>query len=626
MKRIICALLLTLALSPLGFAQQIPELVAEQGYADTLLLNGKIVSMDDRSSVPNTPGNIHQAMAIKGKKIMALGTNAEMRRLAGPSTATVDLGQKTVIPGLIQTHYHTFTTAASRYGPQVGLVDPSVKLSVVAASTPEETAKRLRDTITNAIRVQQIPKGQWITVGLSDDKGMRPGTSRGWLYLGRLNKRQIDGVTPDHPVLITTRLQGLFNSQAVNALKEIFADWEESTDLENRPGAGKDGYAAVPEIGGLSFEYWWKDEPLEKLAEALRLYGVDIVNLGITTVATRILYPRVVAAYHLLNREDRLPHRLAYYIESQRGNFWNLKTIKEFYKGTGAPWTTHSAGGEMMWLNGMCNEIWDSIYNEVCMGPDMPNAPEEAKLMERCPSPGTKPWESYKEAIVHGWRPVQAHATSSHGARLYIQMLEQAMKEANLSTEYMRNLRTTIEHNILLGNVPDVMEGIKKYGIIINVNTGMLSGVPDNIKVYGEELRPFAMPVKTWINDGIRVTFEASGTDFWTPIHTLVTREVQLRPQIGAPPVDEPMGKAVLLPDEGIDRVTALKMATTWASEYMMAEDTVGTLEPGKYADFAVLEKDFFTSPVDEILDMKVIMTGLSGEVVFDRDQLAGGN
>jgi predicted amidohydrolase YtcJ len=170
------------------------------------------------------------------------------------------------------------------------------------------------------------------------------------------------------------------------------------------------------------------------------------------------------------------------------------------------------------------------------------------------------------------------------------------------------------------------MEGIKKYGIMINVNMGMLAGVPDNIKVYGEELRKFAMPVKTWIDDGVRVTFEASGTDFWTPIHTLVTREVQLRPQIGAPPADEPLGKVVLLPEEGIDRVTALKMATTWASEYMMAEDTVGTLEPGKYADFAVLEKDFFTSSVEEILDMKVIMTGLSGEVVFDRDQLAGGN
>ena len=117
------------------------------------------------------------------------------------------------------------------------------------------------------------------------------------------------------------------------------------------------------------------------------------------------------------------------------------------------------------------------------------------------------------------------------------------MKEGNYSVEYIRSLRTTLEHNILLGNVPDVMEGIKKYGIMINVNMGMLAGVPDNIKVYGEELRQFAMPVKTWINDGVRVTFEAAGTDFWTPIHSLVTREVQLRPQIGAPPSGRTFGQ-----------------------------------------------------------------------------------
>ena len=55
----------------------------------------------------------------------------------------------------------------------------------------------------------------------------------------------------------------------------------------------------------------------------------------------------------------------------------------------------------------------------------------------------------------------------------------------------------------------------------------------------------------------------------------------------------------------------------TWASEYMMAEDTVGTLEPGKFADFAVLEKDFFTVPVEEVLNMKVVMTGLSGKIVY---------
>ncbi len=78
-----------------------------------------------------------------------------------------------------------------------------------------------------------------------------------------------------------------------------------------------------------------------------------------------------------------------------------------------------------------------------------------------------------------------------------------------------------------------------------------------------------------------------------------------------------------ILPEEGIDRVSALKMATTWASEYMMAEDTIGTLEPEKYADFAVLDKDFFTIPIEDIRDLKVVLTGLGGEIIYDADDPA---
>ena len=627
MKRsVLIVSLLVLGFQVLAFSQQVPLLVAEHGYADMVLVNGKIVTMDDRSIVPNTPGHIVEAMAIKGKKIMALGTNAEMRNLAGPGTRFVEMGNRTVIPGLVQTHYHLFGGAARTYGPRVGLVDESVKLTVVAETTAEATAKKIHDTIINAIQVQRLPRGQWITVDLQEGLENRRGTTYTWLYVGNINRRQFETGTEDYPVLVKTGLQGIFNSAAIDAFEEVFPDWEESTSLENRPSGGTDGYAAVPEIGGLTFEFWWKDEPLEKLAMALELQGQEVLTKGITTVATRILYPSVIRAYNLLNRQKRMPHRLAYYMESQRGSFFNLKSIHEFYKGTGAPWTTHSAGGEMLWLNGMCNEVWDSIYNEVCMGPDMPNASAELKARERCPSPGTKPWESFREAIVHGWRPVQGHATSSHGARLYIQMLEQAMDEANLSVEYIRNLRTTLEHNILMGNVPEIMDKIKQYGIMINVNPGMLRDVPENIRDYGEELRKFAMPVKTWINDGVRVTFEAAGMDFWTPIYTLVTRKIELRQPVGAPPSSGRGETVELLPEEGIDRVTGLKMATIWASEYMMAEDTVGTLEPGKYADFAVLEKDFFTVPVEEILDMQVIATGLNGEFVYDLYRIGGGN
>ncbi len=614
MKRMVCTpLLLAVMVSIAALAQQLPALVAEQGYADMILVNGKIVAMDDRSITPDSPGLVVEAMAIKGKRIMALGSNAEMRRLAGPNTRLVDVKEKTVIPGLIQTHYHIFTGAARTYGPQVGLVDRSVKLIVVTDSTPEATAKRIRDTILNAIQVQQIPKGKWITVDLQENPKNRAATTRTWLYRGSLNRRQFDGALQDHPVMIRGRAAGIFNAVAIAEFKKVFPDWEESTELENRPGAAADGYVAVPELSGLSFEFWWKDEPLEKLAEAMRLQGLDLQKRGITTIATRVLYPRVIAAFHLLNREGKMPLRMAYYVESQRGNFWNLKTIHEFYKGAGAPWTTHTAGNEMLWLNGMCNEIWDSTQNELCMGPDVQVSPE-IRARERCPSPGTKPWETYREAIVHGWRPVQAHATSSHGARLYIQMMEEAMQEGNYSVEYMRSLRSAIEHSQLLGNLPDVMAGIKKFGIIINVNTGYLREIPHQLEDYGEQLRPFVMPVKTWINQGIRVTFEAQGLDFWRPIYRLVTREV----------VDAASGEKVILNrDEAVDRVTALKMATTWASEYMMAEDTVGTLEPGKFADFVVLDKDFFTIPISAIPFVEVVMTGLGGQIVYDAEKLA---
>lgn len=84
-------------------------------------------------------------MAIKGKRIQALETSAEIRGLAGPETRQVELGQKTVIPGLIATHYHTDVFAAINYGPQFGLVDPNVKLRVVAENTM--TASSTGDTI-----------------------------------------------------------------------------------------------------------------------------------------------------------------------------------------------------------------------------------------------------------------------------------------------------------------------------------------------------------------------------------------------------------------------------------------------------------------------------------------------
>ncbi len=53
--------------------------------------------------------------------------------------------------------------------------------------------------------------------------------------------------------------------------------------------------------------------------------------------------------------------------------------------------------------------------------------------------------------------------------------------------------------------------------------------------------------------------------------------------------------------------------------EVSRVEDTIRTLDPGKYADFAVLDKDFFRIPIEEVLDLEVVMTGLAGEIIHDR-------
>ena len=139
---------------------------------------------------------------------MALGTNQEMRTLAGNNARIIGLDGRTTIPGMIQTHYHLFSSAARKYGPQYDFTDPSIQLSVTASTDVESTAKAIRGTVLNAIQAQNIPKDQWISVRVQDNKDNSPGTLRTWFYIGKINRRQLDPVVADHPVIVNMGLGG----------------------------------------------------------------------------------------------------------------------------------------------------------------------------------------------------------------------------------------------------------------------------------------------------------------------------------------------------------------------------------------------------------------------------------
>src|SRR3989338_6813383 len=103
-RRPIWVLSLMIWCSVSGLAQT-GNVAAKLGYPQMIIYNAKLVTMDDASFEPRV-GTIVQAMAIRDGKILATGSNAEMRALAGPQTKSLDLKGRTVMPGLISTHEH----------------------------------------------------------------------------------------------------------------------------------------------------------------------------------------------------------------------------------------------------------------------------------------------------------------------------------------------------------------------------------------------------------------------------------------------------------------------------------------------------------------------------------------
>ena len=97
---------------------------------------------------------------------------------------------------------------------------------------------------------------------------------------------------------------------------------------------------------------------------------------------------------------------------------------------------------------------------------------------------------------------------------------------------------------------------------------------------------------------------------YFRDISMFITREVK-------DPSDEHAKGEIVMPEEAVNRTTALRLYTSRASEWLFAENMAGTLERGKLADFVVLDRDFFSVPVAEIEDNKMLMTVVGDEVIY---------
>jgi predicted amidohydrolase YtcJ len=163
------------------------SLSAQQPQADLILSGGKVVTVDERFSIA-------QAVAVRGERILAVGSNQEIARLAGPATRRIDLRGRTVLPGLIDNHMHLL-----RYG-----TTWMYEVRWDGVETRREALELLRG------RTQRVKPGEWIySLGgwaieqFADDPGP-------------FTREELDRVAPNHPVFLqASYYEAYVNSRAM---------------------------------------------------------------------------------------------------------------------------------------------------------------------------------------------------------------------------------------------------------------------------------------------------------------------------------------------------------------------------------------------------------------------------
>ncbi len=136
-------------------------------YADAVYTNARIVTLDEHE-MNSDPGTIVQAMAVRDEKIMGLGTNAEMLKMAGPDTRVVDLQGKMVIPGIVESHVHPMGSALNiaREKYKLRSTPEGFALSMDVGATTDETMAKVARAMELLLKNAEPTPEEWINISL----------------------------------------------------------------------------------------------------------------------------------------------------------------------------------------------------------------------------------------------------------------------------------------------------------------------------------------------------------------------------------------------------------------------------------------------------------------------------
>jgi len=597
MKKRISILVIICGLSLLG-----KETLRAQQTPDTVLYNGKIVTVDDHG-VNGNLGTIAQAIAVKDDRILALGSNGQMRALAGANTRSIDLKGRTVIPGLIATHDHPqLWDPLNPYIIQKVINDNMHIERFLWDEPPEEKLQKFPRVLEEA--VQKAKPGQWIRISLLYGKNYNyPWREKIEGYLGhQINKEMLDTMAPNNPVLVRPGFVGhIVNQRAIDEMKKFYGErWKDFIG----------GWSSEAEQTGVSFGSYRKIEedlvyPPEVLREVYRMGGSWWAGYGLTTNSTAMYGAGSLKAYTALDRDGQLAFRLpwSWRVDDSGDAFLNPYMLAALVAQQGQ-------GSDYFWMIG----FWGPGEGSTCTS--LPGLTPEVKQKEApCgldPNTpvGKKNRVGFYNLIKAGGRLSGAHTDGDKNMDYVMDIVEQASKDAGMTLDQIRAKRHSWDHQGINPR-PDQIPRIKNLGMMLGGwDLFVWEGQAREwvLKDYGEEATQWTVPRKNLLDAQVRESVEIdrplgyTNLNFFTVLHTGITRKDQ--------------NGIVYAPQQAVSREVMLKSATLSGAYMALREDRIGSLEPGKLADLVILDRDYLTIPVDDIPKIRVLMTMLGGKIV----------
>ena len=560
-----------------GLALGCGRVVAQN--ADVVFVGGQIVTADAR-------GTTVQALAVRGGRIVAAGSSADIRKQVGPSTQIVELGGKTVLPGLYESHVHALRTAEAE------LRDTYQELT---------TIPQIQEWIRQKAR--QVPAGTWIRVPRNE--------------ITRLKEKrhptvqELDAATTTHPVVFEAVRKYVFNTRG-------FAEFGISAETKSIPNAeilpGADGKPQFLITTAVQYTSRWAardsataEQKRESLLKLHRIYN----SVGITTIFERGDAIAVYRSYEKLKEAGLLTLRMRFtlmYPNTYRSGdeLQRFTSEANVRPGMGDDWVALGpikiiADGGIHWGNTRLSEPYGERRIKFYVRNDPNYRGDLAYTVEEMTS-------IFGAAAQAGWQFV-IHVTGDAGTEAVLQ----AMENVNATTP-LKDRRFSLTHSYF--PTPAIAQRAAALGVCVDTQAYLYYKDLEFINmIYGRNWADRFLGIGTWKQAGVPVAINSDHMVGFDPNHSMNSFNPFLPLYIAVTRRND--AGNVYNADQKLSRLDALRAVTAMPAYLAFDEAKSGTLEAGKYADLVVIDRDYLKCPEEQIRDIKVLRTVVDGKTVY---------